>query len=377
VLWHQLAFDPRVPVRIDSVPSGKQVFLKGESVGVTPATLYLRAGTYPLALQWGGGDQPTYGVALEVERRTPAAHTWPLNPGVLDQTYPADPFAEVPAGAGAWVRVATRAAGKQVTLHGVPGHEAVPVDNAVSLRLPFGTHPLELRADGARPVARELVIDDELMRFWTEELDSVESSERTVTVYGPLEEVLRGRVDRENVRVYVESAMRAEDGLAVLKRYFGPFENDAPASVGFWVELDGPLASVKLEAPISQQINDWSRSWVGLSAGAGPDVLVPLAAFAGKSFEPDAGWQTSWGALPSKLNDVDFDGLLLPEVRGARRIYVRYTIGPSAAGEQYSYGQALRSEGGPELRAPVQLPEGAPRPVVWNPALTVRYRLAD
>ena len=58
---------------------------------------------------------------------------------------------------------------------------------------------------------------------------------------------------------------------------------------------------------------------------------------------------------------LPFARLVANAQRGRQRIFVRYTIGPSVAGDQYAYGQALRTEMGPEG-------EG------WWPALTIRVR---
>lgn len=413
VLWHQLVYDPSVPVRIDTHLSGKQLWLNGEPLGVAPLTTYLRAGRYELTAQWKA-DHPTFRANFEVERGQPAAVTFPFNPHEREGWVQAKPYVEVPEGAGAWVRVATQALegdpvfqptrGDGATLHGVPGYVAIEVGNYANLRLAFGTYDLELHASGRSAARRTLVIDDERMRFWTVWLDGNLDSEglgggsgggsgeeqsagtgrvgnpreaaeleregdpgeRTLVVYGPFEEAVEDLV-LENARIYVESELRLEDGAHVYKRYFGPIESGLEARVEFWVAFDGPLERVRMDAQISQ----WRNTWLRIELGPDPERAIPVAALEGGGLERPG--------MLGKPEEFDYSSKLWPLVRGEQRLFVRLVMGPAQAGEQFAFAQALRTEGGPELN--FDLDGALPNPVsgeanaeLWSPALTFRYK---
>ena len=358
-------WNPKVGVRIDTFLAGKRIWIDGKPVGISPVTVPLREGDYHMSARWGDESQPTYHADFSVQRRQPKALTFAFNPEMKVGWVPENPFELVPEGEGAWIRVAIKSLpdNKSATLFGVPDLSSIPVANFVHTRLPFGTHELELRADGYRTVRRTITVDDELMHFWTEELDLIASQVRTLTVYDPFEEVVGELVEQENIRPYIESETRLEDNQHVFKRYFGMSESGKPASLAFWVEFDGPLDQVVVKA----EINQWTNTWMRLEVGPDRERMVPIAWLNGGGLEGHSGI-----ALPEKFES---EKSLWPLVRGHKRLLVRYVLGPADSGEVISYGQALRTEGGPEIdldKLPI-VPADKPQPQLWSPAMTFRY----
>jgi serine/threonine protein kinase len=358
--WRLWIWDPLVPIRIDSHLSGKRLLLDGEELGITPLTLYLRSGDYTWRLQYGGSSEPVYSGKLRVERGQEAAHLWALNPAATANWADPTPYDEVPAGAGAWVRIAVREldTGGPVTLSGAPNQEDLEVTDYVHLRLPFGEHRLTLSAPNFRPKTRVLSITDETMHFWSAELDRTTSDWTTTTVYGPLEDLVGTPVEEENLRVYVES----EPNLDTLKhryiRYFGPLGSDHEARVGFWVDLPGPVADLEVSTSLKPDVNIQSASWVRLELGPSPDSAFPVAGFHGKGIADEP----AVAGLPASPRATPQERKLVALMQGRERLFVRFVIGPTLAGDAYAYGQALRAESGPE---------GAD----WSPAIRLRMRM--
>lgn len=344
--WRLWIWNPRVPIRIDSHLSGKRLWLDGDELGITPMTVHLRAGEYTWRLQYGGADEPMYSGQLVVERGQQAAHLLALNPDATANWADPTPYDEVPEGSGAWVRVAARDLDTQgpVTLSGLPDQQDLEFTDYVHLRLPFGEHALTLSAPGYRPKAKMLSITDELMHFWSVELDPTESKWSTTTIYGPLEELVGTLTERKNLRTYLESEPNLDTGKHRYIRYFGPLESDHEARVGFWIDLPGSVADLEVFTSLKPDVNIHSTSWVRLELGPSPDSTIPVAGFHGNGVTD----VPAVAGLPATPRGTPQERTLATLMQGEERLYVRFVIGPTLAGDAYAYGQALRAESGPE-----------------------------
>jgi hypothetical protein len=357
--WYVASIPPLPQVRIDTHLSGKELWVDGENLGVTPLTATLAPGPHTWRARWGGLAEPAYEGVLVVPESDRAAFLLTLNPTPLTRWHPEDPYVDVPPGAGAWLRVAAGGADGdlEVTLTGLPGGEPLTFTDYVHLRLPFGRHELSLAAPGRRSVNRILDVDDQLMRSWTTTLDPVGDPWHSVPVYSLFEEAVGVPIEAVNLRTYIESGVNVDTGQAVTRSYFGPLRSGLGATVGFWVDLPIPVGELRVEGNLSNQINDHSDAWLLLELGPDPANTIALAGYRGQ----DCVNAPQVDGLPAAPENSSRLEELSESMLGRQRIFVRYTIGPSAAGDLYAYGQALRTEMGPEG-------EG------WWPALTIRVR---
>ncbi len=357
--WYVASIPPLPQVRIDTHLSGKELWVDGEHLGVTPLTATLTPGPHTWRARWGGSEEPAYEGVLVVPESDRAAFLLTLNPTPLTRWHPEDPYVDVPPGAGAWLRVAAGGVDGdlEVTLTGLPGGEPLTFTDYVHLRLPFGRHELSLAAPGRRSVNRILDVDDQLMRSWTTTLDPVGDPWHSVPVYSLFEEAVGVPIEAVNLRTYIESGVNVDTGQAVTRSYFGPLRSGLGATVGFWVDLPIPVGELRVEGNLSNQINDHSDAWLLLELGPDPANTIALAGYRGQ----DCVNAPQVDGLPAAPENSSRLEELSESMLGRQRIFVRYTVGPSAAGDLYAYGQALRTEMGPEG-------EG------WWPALTIRVR---
>ena len=131
--------------------------------------------------------------------------------------------------------------------------------------------------------------------------------------------------------------------------YLGPEESLEPGSATFYLDLPVAVGDLEVELTSESVIGPGALATVILEMGPAPSELVEVNRF-----------------TTGNVVDIDTQERLSRVMRGARRIYVRYTVENAPSGDSYSYGCALRTRAIPKWADSGEL--------LWHPALTIRVR---
>jgi serine/threonine protein kinase len=352
--WHA-----PVPVRLDSLLSGKILSIDGERVGLVPLTTMLSPGRHTYALSYGEEGERFQGT-FEVPHREPAhelllCNYWPTTPMVPGEDE------RVPPGEGAYVHLGTQVDEVRLELDGELLAESAP--GIVMFRAGHGAHRLRVSAGGYR--ARELSFDvtDERMRMLAVQLDTEDDPWTTLVAYSPVHEGVRaGLVSMEGLRPYVEY-MRYTNAnpVSVHRAYLGPSASGREGELLLRLELPFPPAGIEVTMRGS---HGHSTAWLTLEMGPSPDDLELIGAYGPEEWLEENGLER--GARQARPAAPETMARLVERMGEATELHVRYHLGDAPAGDAFSYAYALRSEAIP-LRPPGE-------PPVWEPALVIRVR---
>jgi len=215
-----------------------------------------------------------------------------------------------------------------------------------------------------RPRSRTLNIDADRMHSWSAELDAEDSPWHTLTLYGPLDEPIRGSTnvvaEEVNLRIFVESDLDATSGKHVYRSYFGPIQSGKLSQIGFWVDL--PIKATEVNIQHIGGTTNGRTTWVRVDMGPSPDTTIPFAILAGTAVPKSITASLPRFSLgPFAPKDLATTERLSSIMQGHDRLFVRFTMSPTTAGDNYAYAAALRTEGGPD--GPI-----------WSSGLSIRVR---
>ncbi len=353
-----------VPVFFQEVQGGKVLWIDGREVGTTPIALSLRPGQHTWRASFKG--ESNYEGTFEVRPRERQFVLLALEPP--QETPILSPPFEFTGGQWAWVFIATPYPGLRID---VDGH---PLDAPLGLcafQLPFGTHEVGLHIDGRKDVRRTLNIRDQTLHSVLADPDPIGSPWTTITLYSPLDELVRNAVVQEQgLRLYYEKQRVQSRGYAVERAYWGPAESYEDGSVLLRLPLLVPPEDLRLAlVPASLAVGE--GSWSRLEIGRAPGHMVTILECRAERRVTECHVihderMASFTCEP----DESIRRALLENLRGARDLWLRWSVGGvPAGGSDSALAQALRCNAFPCIT-----PDGV---LTWGPSVKLAVRSGE
>ena len=361
--WHAWRTWP-VPVFFQEVRGGKELWIDGRQVGTTPLWLSLRPGRHAWRASLNGAVE--YAGSLEVRPFETQHVLVALEPPHETPKLP-PPF-EIHGNDWAWTFLATPYPGLRIDIGGRTLEAPV---GFCAVQLPFGRHEIVLRVDGRRDVKRTLDISEQRLYSFHAEPDPVDSPWSTITLYSPLEELVREvLVEQRGLRLFYENSVMPGRRLYVERAYWGPAAQHEDGHVLLRVALAAPPDELRLSI-VTGSIAVGNGSWSRLEMGRSPEAMVTVMECREERCITDGNFLFDERMVTPRFEPGEpVVGALLENLRGAREIWVRWSVGGVAAGGSDSaLAQALRCNSFPCLAS-----DGQP---AWGPAIRLAVRSGD
>jgi hypothetical protein len=341
-------------VRIATGRQGEQVWIDGRACGLAPVEVRLDGGEHEVRFRWDEGQPFCAPIALVVEPREHAAHTYVLEPTLGVETQPVAPG--LAHETSAWLQVATPSPRIRLRVDDVD-HGELP--GIVALRLPLGENRVRIEAPGKRAVERVASMRDGRLCFVTAELDDADSPWTTIVLYCPFDALVVGGLrSADGVRAYCETLPKTWLDLSTVnKSYWGPSEEGADGECTVALDLPFVLGALEVEVgdpdiPVSASA---AGAWHALDLGAEGREWLPL-------------YEVRRGFAPP--GDIALNRATLtriPAVLGDRReLRLRFRLGGASIGDANARACALRTNALPQRTRAGEL--------LWQPALRLRIR---
>jgi Protein kinase domain len=368
-----------LPVRLDTLPSGREISVDGSDVWfATAKTVDLRPGMHEARFRWRG-VQHEGTVRFEVRRGEDNYFLFPLswreyNPTYIESDAADRDFASTNVLIATdrtsltalvddrFIRVDSARAGKTAEQerqqHFLAAEPDASAPGVLYMGLQRGLRKVRISSGAQLLMELQVPLVDPRMRLYAL---SASPGWSTRVLYSPIhEEVLGSIVERHSLRDFVEDGTD-RNGRPVTKVYSGPTRANERGRLLLRLDLGSPAREVELDCDLRDACAPGSKNWICLRAGLSRDDLAVVYAVEGLA-----------GILPSEVSvtptRLDADSRISWSTSGGPStvLWLEFQAETASPGDIVSYACLLRTDGLPE-------PDSDGN-TIWLPSIVVRWR---